>query len=145
MYALNSLNRRQRQQRGFTLIEIVIVLVILAGIMAIVGPRVFGGLGKASASQSKIKMEQINNQLELFKLEVGRYPTQAEGLKALVTCPSGLANCTNGYIKDPKQLMDSWNNEFRYTVNGSKYELVSLGADGKEGGSGEDQDLKSGS
>jgi general secretion pathway protein G len=137
--------RRDRPTRGFTLIEIVIVLVILAGIMAIVGPRVFGGLGKAQTNQAKVKIEQIANQLDMFKLEVGRYPTEAEGLKALVNCPSGLANCTNGYLKDAKMLLDPWQKEFRYTVSGSKYEISSLGADGKEGGTGEDADIKSGS
>lgn len=136
--------RRQRHY-GFTLIEIVIVLVILAGIMALVGPRVFGGLGKAKSNEAKIKMEQVANQLEMFKLEVGRYPTAAEGLKALVSCPSGVANCTNGYVKDAKQLQDPWGNEFRYSVTGSKYEISSLGADGKEGGTGEDADVKVGS
>jgi general secretion pathway protein G len=134
--------QRQRN-RGFTLIEIVIVLVILAGIMALVGPRVFGGLGKAKSNEAKIKMEQLANQLEMFKLEVGRYPSASEGLKALVSCPSGVANCSGGYVKDAKQLLDPWGNEYRYSVSGSKYELSTLGADGKEGGTGEDADLKS--
>lgn len=133
--------RQHLRAAGFTLIEVVIVLVIVAGIMALVGPRVFGSLGKAKSQEARIQMRQIASQLELYKVEVGRYPSQNEGLAALVTAPAGAANWNGPYIKDAKQLKDAWGNDLRYTVSGSKFELTSLGADNKEGGTGEDADI----
>lgn len=136
--------RANKRSRGFTLLELIMVLVILGAIMALVGPRVFGGLGKAKSGQAKIQMEQIGGALDMFKLEVGRYPSQSEGLNALVTAPSGAGNWNGPYLKDSKMIKDPWGNDFKYTVSGSKYEISSMGADGKDGGTGEDADIKSG-
>ncbi len=133
-----------RLHRGFTLLELVMVLVIIGVILAMVGPRVFTNLGRANAEVAKTKMEQIAGQLELFKLDVGRYPTTQEGLGALLTAPSGLANWNGPYIRDAKLLKDPWSNDFIYRSPGEKgpFDILSLGADGKEGGEGENKDVR---
>jgi general secretion pathway protein G len=132
-----------RASRGFTLLELVMVLVIIGVILAMVGPRVFTNLGRANSEVARTKIEQIGGQLELFKLDTGRYPTTQEGLAALLAAPSGLANWNGPYIKDAKLLKDAWARDFVYRSPGEKgaYDLLSLGADGKEGGDGENRDI----
>lgn len=143
---MNATNRppAARIHRGFTLLELVMVLVIIGVILAMVGPRVFTNLGRANAEVAKTKMEQIAGQLELFKLDVGRYPTTQEGLGALLAAPSGLANWNGPYIRDAKLLKDPWSNDFIYRAPGEKgpFDILSLGADGKEGGEGENKDVR---
>jgi general secretion pathway protein G len=133
-----------RATRGFTLLELVMVLVIIGVILAMVGPRVFTNLGRANTEVAKAKIEQIGGQLELFKLDVGRYPTTQEGLAALLAPPSGVANWNGPYIKDAKLLKDPWTRDYVYRSPGEKaaYDLLSLGADGKEGGDGENRDVR---
>jgi general secretion pathway protein G len=145
MRSTPSSHQSGRRTRGFTLIEIVIVLVLLGGIMALVGPKIFNLFGRANSEQAKIKMTQIESAMDLYKLDLGRYPTAAEGLAALTAAPTGATTWNGPYLKDSKMLKDPWNHDFLYTVSGSKYELKSLGADGKEGGSGEDADIVKGS
>ena len=143
---MNATNRppAARLHRGFTLLELVMVLVIIGVILAMVGPRVFTNLGRANAEVAKTKMEQIAGQLELFKLDVGRYPTTQEGLGALLAAPSGLANWNGPYIRDAKLLKDPWSNDFIYRAPGEKgpFDILSFGADGKEGGEGENKDVR---
>jgi len=143
---MNATNRppAARLHRGFTLLELVMVLVIIGVILAMVGPRVFTNLGRANAEVAKTKMEQIAGQLELFKLDVGRYPTTQEGLGALLAAPSGLANWNGPYIRDAKLLKDPWSNDFIYRSPGEKgpFDILSFGADGKEGGEGENKDVR---
>jgi general secretion pathway protein G len=117
----------------------VIVFILIAGIMAFVGPKIFEQLGRAKSQEARIKMQHVAGQIELYRLEVGRYP---ENLQALVKQPGGVDKWNGPYIKDP-DLKDSWGNEYRYTVpgQGKGFDLVSLGADGKEGGEGENKDI----
>ena len=133
-----------RAHHGFTLLELVMVLVIIGVILAMVGPRVFTNLGRANSEVAKTKIEQIGGQLELFKLDTGRYPSTQEGLNSLLTAPSGLANWNGPYIRDQKMLKDAWSRDFVYRAPGEKdaYDLLSLGADGKEGGEGENRDIR---
>ncbi len=133
-----------RAARGFTLIELVMVLVIIGVILSMVGPRIFGNVGRANSEIAKTKIANIGGQLELFKLDVGRYPTTQEGLAALVTAPAGVANWNGPYIRDPKDLKDPWTRDFIYRSPAEKapYDLLSLGADGKEGGDGENRDVR---
>jgi general secretion pathway protein G len=143
---MNRTNRPQslRARRGFTLLELVMVLVIIGVILAMVGPRVFNSLGRASSERAKVQIEQIGSALELYKLDVGRYPSTQEGLNALFSAPSGVANWNGPYLKDPKHLKDPWAADFTYRSPAEKggYDLVSLGADGKEGGEGENKDIR---
>ncbi|HEX6635767.1 MAG TPA: type II secretion system major pseudopilin GspG [Usitatibacter sp.] len=132
--------RRSRRQRGFTILEIVIVFILLAGIMAFVVPKIFEQMGKATSQEARIRIQHLAGQIQMYKLEVGKFP---DNLQALVKAPAGTESRWNGpYAKDD-DLKDPWGNEFRYTVpgNGKPFDLTSLGADGKEGGDGENRDV----
>jgi general secretion pathway protein G len=132
-----------RRQRGFSLLELVIVLIILGTIMAILAPRIFGNVEKANAARARAQIEQISGQLEILRLEVGRYPNSQEGLRALVEKPAGMDRWGGPYVKDLSILKDPWGNDFRYAApgQGKPFDLASLGADGKEGGEGENRDI----
>ncbi len=133
-----------RANRGFTLIELVMVLVIIGVILAMVGPRVFSSLGRANSERAKVQIEQIGSALELYKLDTGRYPNSQEGLGALLAAPSGIANWNGPYLKDAKYLKDPWSVDFKYRSPAEKggYDLFTLGADSKEGGEGENKDIR---
>lgn len=133
-----------RAARGFTLLELVIVLVLIGSLLAMVGPRIFANLGRANSEKAKIQMEQIGGALELYKLDNGRYPTTSEGLDSLLKANSGATNWNGPYIKNPAQLKDAWQRDFKYVSPGEKggYDLISFGADGKEGGDGENKDIR---
>ncbi|HEX7403887.1 MAG TPA: type II secretion system major pseudopilin GspG [Usitatibacter sp.] len=128
-----------RRQRGFTILEIVIVFILLAGIMAFVGPKIFEQMGRAKSSEAKIRIQQLVGQIEIYKLEVGRYP---DSLPSLVKQPAGVDRWNGPYAKDA-DLKDAWGNDYRYTIPGTTkaFDLVSLGADNKEGGDGENRDV----
>ena len=132
-----------RRSRGFSLLELVIVLIILGTIMAFLAPRIFGNVERANQQLAKAKMEQLSGQLEIMRLEAGRYPTTQEGLRALLEKPSGMERWNGPYIKDAATLKDPWGNDFKYTAPGTNkpFDLVSLGADGREGGEGDNRDL----
>jgi general secretion pathway protein G len=128
-----------RRQRGFTILEITIVFILLAGIMAFVGPKIFEQMGRAKSSEAKIRIQQLVGQIEMYKLEVGRYP---DSLQALVKQPPGVDRWNGPYAKDT-DLKDAWGNDYRFTVPGQSrgFDLLSLGADNKEGGEGENRDV----
>ena len=132
---------RNRRSRGFTILEIVIVFILLAGIMAFVGPKIFEQMGRAKSSEAKIRIQQLVGQIELYRLEVGKYP---ENLQALVRQPAGVEKWGGPYAKEP-DLKDAWGNDYRYSApgQGKPFDLTSLGADGKEGGEGPNKDLSS--
>jgi general secretion pathway protein G len=134
---------RRRRERGMTLIEILVVLVLIAIVMGIVGGNFIQRGEKAKANAAKIEIGQIAQSLDLFKLEVGRYPTTQEGLQALITAPAGLSNWNGPYWKKGTVPKDPWGNEYKYAAPGQAgpYDIVSLGADGKEGGEGNDKDI----
>jgi len=128
-----------RRQRGFTLLEIVIVFVLIGALLAFVVPKIYTQMGQAKSREAKIRIQSLVGDIELYKLEVGKYP---DNLQALVTQPAGVDKWNGPYAK-PDDLKDAWGNDYRYTVPGTNrpYDLVSLGADGKEGGEGEDRDV----
>ncbi len=134
----------RRTARGFTLLELVIVLALIGGLLAMVGPRIFSNLQRANSEKAKIQLEQIGGALELYKLDNGHYPSSSEGLDALLKATSGAANWNGPYLKNNTQLKDPWQRDFKYVSPGEKggYDLVSLGADGKEGGEGENRDIR---
>ena len=128
-----------------TLIEILVVLVLIGIVLGIVGGNFIGRGEKAKADAAKIEIGQIGQALDLYKLETGRYPSSSEGLQALVTAPAGVANWNGPYWKKAQIPKDPWGNEYRYTSPGQKgaYDILSLGADGKEGGEGPNRDITS--
>ena len=131
---------RARGQQGFTIFEIVIVFIMLAGIMAFVLPKVFEQASKAKSKEAEVKLMSLAGQIEMYKLEVGRYP---ENLQALVKQPGGVEKWAGPYAKEA-DLKDAWGNDYRYTTPGTNrgFDLVSYGADGKDGGDGENRDLR---
>ena len=134
-----------RRPRGMTLIEILVVLTLIGIVMGIVGGNYLGQGEKAKARAARIEIEQIGQTLDLFKLEIGRYPTTQEGLQALITQPSGVTNWNGPYWKKSTLPTDPWTNEYHYASPGQHgaYDLWSYGADGKEGGDGVNKDITS--
>jgi general secretion pathway protein G len=128
-----------RRQHGFTLLEIIIVFVLIAGLLSFLVPKIYDQMGTAQAREAKIRMQSLIGNIELYKLEVGRYP---DNLQALVKQPSGVDRWNGPYAKDV-DIKDSWGNDYRYTVpgQGKPYDLISLGADGKDGGDGPNKDI----
>jgi len=132
-------------QTGMTLIEILVVLVLIGIVMGVLGGNFIGKGEKAKGDAAKIEIGQIGQALDLYKLEIGKYPTTQEGLQALITAPSGTDRWNGPYWKNKAIPKDPWGNEYRYTAPGQHgpFDIVSLGADGKEGGEGADKDITS--
>ena len=133
----------RRAERGMTLIEILVVLVLIAIVMGIVGGNFIGQGEEAKRKAAAIEIGQIGQALDLYKLEIGRYPTTQEGLQSLITAPTGTANWNGPYWKKATLPKDPWTNEYKYTSPGAKgaYDIISFGADGKEGGEGPAKDI----
>jgi general secretion pathway protein G len=143
---LNSARRRRRNpQAGFTLVEILVVITIIGLIMALVGPRVLGYLGESKAKAAKIQIESFSSALDLYYLDLGRYPTSAEGLAAL-TRPTNVQGWNGPYLRGGVVPNDPWGHGYVYRSPGERapYEIISLGSDGQEGGSGTAADIASG-
>lgn len=135
------------RSRGFTLIEIMVVVVILAVLGALVVPKILENVDKARVTRAKSDIQAIETALDLYRLDNFKYPTTEQGLQALVTQPAD-PTITNyrsgGYLKSPP--IDPWNNPYQYLSpgsNGSDYEIISFGRDGKPGGEGYDADIDS--
>ena len=132
-------------RRGFTLIEMMVVMVIIGLLMALVGPRFIRQEEKARVRAARAQIELLGTALDTFRLDVGRYPTTQEGLGALRQRPFGLDRWDGPYLKKdvPK---DTWDRPYQYRSPGEAgrpYDLVSLGADGAPGGDGDNRDLTS--
>ena len=140
-FSLSCPSTARRRARGFTLIELLVVLAILTLLAGLVGPRVLGQLGGAKAKTAAVQIADLDKSLELFKLDVGRYPTTQEGLQALVTKPGAVNGWNGPYLKGGVPS-DPWGNPYRYANNGGAIEIISLGADGAAGGDGENADVR---
>jgi general secretion pathway protein G len=123
----------KRGQRGFTLIELLVVLAILGMLAAIAVPQVLKYLGRAKDDVVKVQIQSIGTSLDLFLLDVGRYPTGQEGLQALVSPPPSLGQWRGPYVTKPSSLIDPWGHPYAYRQpgqQGADYDLYSLGPDG---------------
>ena len=133
-------------QRGMTLIEIMIVIAIIAGLMAVLGTTANDRLQKARQEQAKIAIKQLATSLENYNLDCNSYPTTDQGFKASVTSP-GADVCPNWgpnpYIKNEKETKDPWARFYMYESDGATFVIKSYGRDGKEGGDGYNKDLSS--
>ena len=130
---------------GFTLIEIMIVVVIIGILGALILPNVVGRDDQARATAVATDLQGLGNALELYKLDNFQYPSSDQGLDALISRPGGFPEPKNynpgGYLRKKKSPVDPWKNPYVYLQSGSAYELYSLGADGAEGGEGINSDV----
>jgi general secretion pathway protein G len=131
--------------RGFTLVELLVVLVILGLLGSLVGPQVMKHLGRAKTDTTRLQIEDLGAALDLYVLDVGRYPSTSEGLAALIEAPAGAGNWSGPYLKKERVPLDPWGNPYQYRQPGEHgdYDLFSLGADNAPGGEKDDRDVVS--
>lgn len=132
-----------RSNAGFTLLELMVVLLILAMLASIATPQVLKHLGKAKSQTAQIQIDALSASLDYYKIDLGHFPSQEQGLQALVQKPDNETKWDGPYIKKQASLVDPWGRPYLYKIPGQHgaYDLYTYGADGKEGGDGEDRDL----
>lgn len=132
-------------EKGFSLVEIIVVITIIALIMTLVGPRVLNHLGESKAKAAKIQIESLASALDLYFLDTGQYPSNAEGLNALVQRPGNNPGWNGPYLRGTTVPNDPWGRPYGYRAPGSQggYDIISYGSDGQEGGSGVAADIMS--
>ena len=134
--------QKRKRQGGFTLMELLVVLAILGLLMALVGPNVMRQLGGAKTKTAGIQIKDLEQSLDMYKLDVVRYPSSQEGLESLVRKPSNATGWNGPYLKSDVPL-DPWNREYHYKYPGEKGEIdiYTYGSNGAPGGDGEDSDV----
>ncbi len=146
MQSLRARSPRARAARGFTLIEIMVVLVIIGVLAAMIGPAVLGRVGEARTTAARSDISAIMQALKLYKLDNGRYPTAEQGLQALVQKPTAGPTPANWKTYLEKLPKDPWGGDYQYAnpgVKGGEIDVFSYGADLKPGGDGDDADVGS--
>ncbi|MBB6253382.1 type II secretion system major pseudopilin GspG [Nitrospirillum iridis] len=144
-------DRRQRvyaprdTEAGFTLVEVLVVLVIIGLLGLLVAPNLVARLGKAKGEAAQAQINTLVSAVDLFYVDMGRYPSASEGLEALMTAPSGDPNWRGPYLRKRQALIDPWGNAYRYKAPGQHgaYDLYSYGSDNAEGGEGDARDVTS--
>jgi general secretion pathway protein G len=128
---------------GFTLLELLVVLVILGLLAAVATPQVLKYLSRARTQSAALQIHDLSAALDLYRLDVGHYPSEEEGLASLVEAPATTANWNGPYVKKREMLKDPWGHPYNYLIPGQHgdFDLYSLGADNAEGGDAENQDV----
>ena len=131
-----------RKHRGFTLLELLVVIVIIGLLAGLVAPRYFDTVGKSKSKIAFAQMDSLEKALDQYRLDVGNFPSKEQGLEALMTAPAGVAKWQGPYLKKAVPL-DPWGNAYIYFVaeSGKEIDITSLGSDGKPGGDGEAKDV----
>ena len=144
MSRVTETRRRVNGQGGFTLMELLVVLAILGLLMSLVGPRVLNQLGGAKTKTAAIQIKDLEQALEMYKLDVGQFPSTEQGLNALSEKPAGVVGWNGPYLKSDVPV-DPWKREYYYKYPGERGELdiFSYGQNGSPGGEGEDADVGS--
>jgi general secretion pathway protein G len=129
--------------RGFTLVELLVVLIILGLVASIAGPNVMKYLGTSKAKTAHLQLKEIESSLELYFLDTGKYPSSATGLKALISNDDTLIGWNGPYFKKAVVPNDPWGNPYQYSAPGDHgaFDLLSLGADNQPGGEADDKDI----
>ncbi len=133
----------KKHYSAFTLIELLVVLVILGLLMSVVGPRVIKYVGGAKSDTAAMQIQELSAALDMYHLEVGNYPSQNVGLKALIEQPTGNSRWKGPYLRKSSIPKDPWGNEYVYRFPGKHgpFDIFSLGADGQPGGDGDASDI----
>lgn len=140
----NNYQELAKKDDGYTLLELLVVLVILTLIVGIAGPTVLRQFSKAKSDTARIEVNRLVTDLEFFRVDVGRFPTEDEGMNALVQAPDGAAGWNGPYLPKASQLNDPWGRPYLYDLeNDGTVTVRTLGADGAENGNGEDADISS--
>jgi general secretion pathway protein G len=134
-----------KRRLGFTLVELLVVLAILGLLAGLVGPQVMKFLGSSKTKTASLQIHDLSATLDMYRLETGRYPSSEEGLEALVTDPGTVTNWNGPYLKKGQVPKDPWGYDYQYRFPGEHggFDVWSLGADNREGGEGENADIKS--
>lgn len=125
---------RRRRRGGFTLVEMLVVLAIIALISALVGPRVLSQLTDSRERAAQLQIEAFSSALDIFFIDVGRYPLEAEGLGALLQRPGSLASWSGPYLRGDRVPLDPWGRDYRYVSDGRSFRITTAGADGTAAG-----------
>lgn len=137
--------RRAGGQDGYTLLEMLVVLAILGMLIGLVGPQLIGLLGSSKQKVAEQQVARLANILDMYRLDVGSFPTTEQGLAALNTAPAGVASWNGPYVKGADVVLDPWGRPFLYRNpsqrQGTPYDLFSHGSDGVPGGTGEAADV----
>ncbi|MGR3220879.1 MAG: type II secretion system major pseudopilin GspG [Candidatus Anammoxibacter sp.] len=134
----------KRYDTGFTLLELLIVLIIIGLLAALVGPKLIHRVGEAKQKTCKVQIEMLGTSLDTFRLDTGKYPNEEQGLEALTT-NSDIKNWKGPYLKKKNVPKDPWGNDYIYKYDSElrQFEIISYGADATEGGKGDDADINS--
>ena len=137
--------RLKRPEAGYTLTEMLVVIAIIGLIAAVLTPNLLGQLQRARVKSAQLQLDTLASNIEVFRSDVGRYPTKAEGLQSLVQEPEGVEGWTGPYARDSRTLNDPWGAPVSYipSNDGRSFYVESLGADGQREGSGVNRDLRS--
>lgn len=139
------MRRNRRKNKGFTLVEVLVVIVLLALIASVYVPRMYRGMGEQKKKMARTKMANIESAIITFQLDCGRLPDESLGLEELITRPADLEEKWKGPYLKQSELLDPWENPYIYVeegeINMGSFDLISYGADGIDGGEGDDEDI----